>query len=79
MIGLQYALNIVFLPFFGMYVDRYGNRVTLKILSVTLQTFAYVANGFANGWLLQVILAFSYAISGCVMWPSIAFLYPKQK
>ena len=73
--------SMVFAPFAGRMVDRAGRRASLMILGSLLMIPCYLLLAFTHLTPIvpMVLLGAAFVLVPAAMWPSIAFVVPKER
>lgn len=77
--SLLFVMSTVFLPLIGYIVDKVGLRVILLQFSAILMVVAFSLMLFKFLLVPLVMIGFSYALFGAVVWPVVAYLVPRNQ
>ena len=72
-------VSSILFPIVGYYVDKFGQRLRLLMLSCFLVVLAYTLFLQMYPTIPLILLGTGYGIFGAVLWPTVVFLVPKDK
>ena len=72
--------SMLFAPFAGRFVDRYGRRATLMVLGAMLMIPAHLAMGFTSiaPVFSMIVLGAAFVLVPAAMWPSVPLIVEKK-
>jgi MFS family permease len=73
--------SMVFAPFFGRIVDKFGHRATMMVFGSLLMVPAFLLMGFTMiaPAIPMIVLGVSFVLVPAAMWPSIPLIVEKNK
>ena len=76
--ALPFAISSVLIPLIGVYVDKYGQRIKLLIISYIIGTFTFILFILNEPIAPLILLGVTYSIIAAVSWPSLSLIVPKE-
>lgn len=79
--GLIVFASMIFAPFAGKLVDKFGKRATLMIIGSLLMIPAHLLLGitFINPVICMIILGAAFVLVPAAMWPSVPLIVSKKR
>jgi MFS family permease len=66
--SIPFAISCIFVPLFGLIVDKYGNRANITFISSILGIFGYTSFFYIAPLFGFITLGFSYSLTATVVW-----------
>jgi len=81
MAGVIVFASMVFAPFAGRFVDRFGKRTSLMIIGSLMMIPAHLLLGitYINPVIMMIVLGASFVLVPAAMWPSIPLIVEKKR
>jgi len=72
LMGTPFLMGAIFVPLFGILVDKYGYRTEMVLSSGFFLLLSFILFNFMKPYIPIIILGLSYSIFACVLWPAIS-------
>ena len=72
LMGTPFLMGAIFVPVFGVFVDKYGYRPEMVLSSGFFLLFAFALFTILNPYFPLMLLGFGYSIFACVLWPALS-------
>jgi MFS family permease len=72
LMGTPFLMGAIFVPVFGVFVDKYGYRPEMVLSSGFFLLFAFTLFTILNPYFPLMLLGFGYSIFACVLWPALS-------
>ena len=76
--SVPFFISAILVPFFGMFIDKFGNRAYLSFVS---SVFCLLSFGFfytSTPIYAIILIGVTYSLFASVIWPAISLVVPNK-
>lgn len=76
--SVPFFISAILVPFFGVFIDKFGNRAYLSFVSALFSLFSFGLFYSASPIYAIILLGVTYSLFASVIWPAISLVVPNK-